>query len=100
MNRSKSRVAWKAKFALLGFCAVAVLTLAARAAGQGNAPSNPPTSAQDNAWMNAAPASTGIAVGQKIPAFSLPDQNGRAQTFDSIKGPNGAVIYFNRSVDW
>ena len=59
-----------------------------------------PASAQDDAWRNEPPRSTGIAVGQKIPAFSVPDQNGRSQTFDSIKGPNGAAIYFNRSVDW
>jgi hypothetical protein len=56
--------------------------------------------AQDNAWMQAPPTSTGIAVGQKIPSFSLPDQNGKAQTFNSIKGPNGAAIYFMRSADW
>jgi hypothetical protein len=57
-------------------------------------------SAPDDAWRNAPPASTGIAVGQKIPAFSVPDQNGRARNFDSIKGPNGAAIYFMRSADW
>ena len=54
----------------------------------------------DNSWMQALPTSTGIAVGQKIPAFSIPDQNGKPQSFDSIKGPNGAAIYFMRSVDW
>jgi len=55
---------------------------------------------QDNSWMQAPPASTGIAVGQKIPSFSLPDQNGKTQTFNSIKGSNGAAIYFMRSADW
>ena len=53
-----------------------------------------------NAWMQAPPTSTGLAVGKKIPAFSLPDQHGKIQTFDTIKGPNGAAIYFMRSADW
>jgi len=56
--------------------------------------------AQDDAWRNAPPTSTGIPVGKKIPAFSIPDQNGKAQSFESIKGPNGAAIYFMRSADW
>ena len=51
-------------------------------------------------WMDAAPASTGIAVGKKIPPFRLRDQNGKLQDFDSVRGPQGAVIYFNRSADW
>lgn len=51
-------------------------------------------------WMDAAPTSTGIAVGQKIPSFRAPDQNGRLQDFNSIRGPKGAVIFFNRSADW
>jgi hypothetical protein len=56
--------------------------------------------AQDNAWMAAPPTSTGIEVGTKIPAFSIPDQNGKTQTFESIRGPKGAAIYFMRSADW
>jgi len=47
-----------------------------------------------------APIKTGPAVGEKIPAFSAPDQNGKMQDFGSIRGPNGAVIVFNRSADW
>ena len=43
---------------------------------------------------------TGPEVGQKIPAFSAIDQNGRVRNFDSLKGPNGLVLFFNRSVDW
>ena len=64
-----------------------------RAQGPGGA-------SQENAWMNAPPTSTGIAIGQKIPAFSVPDQNGKAQDFNSIKGSKGAAIYFMRSADW
>ena len=51
-------------------------------------------------WMDAPPTSTGIAVGEKIPSFRAPDQNGRMQDFASIRGPKGAVIMFNRSADW
>lgn len=42
----------------------------------------------------------GPEVGKRIPAFEALDQNGRMQTFDSIRGPNGAVIVFIRSADW
>ena len=44
--------------------------------------------------------SIGLAVGQKAPAFSLPDQFGRMQTLDSLKGKNGTVLLFFRSADW
>lgn len=56
--------------------------------------------AERPAWMDAPPTSTGIAVGQKIPSFRAPDQNGRMQDFNAIRGPKGAVIMFNRSADW
>jgi hypothetical protein len=42
----------------------------------------------------------GPAVGTKIPAFEAPDQNGKVQTLDSIRGPKGAVLVFVRSADW
>ncbi len=48
----------------------------------------------------APPAKTGPAVGSRMPAFSLPDQNGKLQTFDTIRGPKGAVLVFFRSADW
>jgi peroxiredoxin len=44
--------------------------------------------------------SIGLAVGQKAPAFSVRDQFGRAQTLDTLKGPNGTVLLFFRSADW
>ncbi len=50
--------------------------------------------------MNLPPTSTGIAVGEKIPPFQLRDQFGRVQDFNSIRGPKGAAIFFNRSADW
>ena len=43
---------------------------------------------------------TGPAVGEKIPAFTAIDQTGKMQDFDSLKGPQGLVLFFNRSVDW
>ena len=44
--------------------------------------------------------SIGLAVGQKAPAFSVPDQFGRMQSLDSLKGKNGTVLLFYRSADW
>lgn len=57
-------------------------------------------SAAANAWMQAPPTSTGVPVGQKIPDFRLPDQTGKLRDFNSLKGPNGAALYFMRSADW
>ena len=51
-------------------------------------------------WATRPPASTGPAVGQKIPPFRAPDQNGRMQDFNSVKGPKGLALYFMRSADW
>ena len=45
-------------------------------------------------------ASLGPQVGEQVPAFSLPDQNGRVRTLDSILGRNGAILLFHRSADW
>ena len=46
------------------------------------------------------PAKTGPAVGEAIPSFSAPDQDGRMQTLASIAGPKGAMLVFFRSADW
>ena len=43
---------------------------------------------------------TGPDVGERIPAFSAPDQNGKKQTFETLKGENGMMLVFVRSVDW
>ncbi len=59
----------------------------------------PLAAAQDD-WRLRPPTSTGPAVGDRIPAFRAPDQNGQIQDFNSIKGPNGAALYFMRSTDW
>jgi len=47
-----------------------------------------------------APLPIGLAVGQKAPDFSIPDQFGHLQTLESLRGPNGTVILFFRSCDW
>ncbi len=47
-----------------------------------------------------APMSIGLAVGHKAPAFSAPDQFGKTQTLDSLKGRSGVVLLFFRSADW
>jgi peroxiredoxin len=42
----------------------------------------------------------GPQVGERVPDFSLKDQNGRTQTLQSIMGPKGAMLVFIRSADW
>ena len=44
--------------------------------------------------------SLGPQVGEYVPNFNLPDQNGQVKTLDSILGPNGAMLLFHRSADW
>lgn len=45
-------------------------------------------------------ASLGPQVGEQVPAFSLPDQNGQMQTLESVLGPRGGMLLFHRSADW
>jgi peroxiredoxin len=45
-------------------------------------------------------ADYGLQPGAKAPAFTLKDQDGKAQTLESLSGPNGLLILFNRSADW
>ncbi len=42
----------------------------------------------------------GPKVGERVPDFSLEDQNGHRQTLRSIMGPKGAMLVFIRSADW
>jgi hypothetical protein len=42
----------------------------------------------------------GPQVGELVPEFSLPDQNGEIWTRESIMGENGAMLVFVRSADW
>jgi hypothetical protein len=43
---------------------------------------------------------TGPEPGARIPAFSLPDQNGRPRALSDLSGPNGLFLVFHRSADW
>jgi len=45
-------------------------------------------------------AELGPQVGEIVPDFSLPDQNGEIWTRESIMGPRGAMLVFVRSADW
>jgi hypothetical protein len=42
----------------------------------------------------------GPGLGASIPVFAAPDQHNRRQTFESVRGPRGALIVFIRSADW
>ena len=42
----------------------------------------------------------GPQVGERVPDFQLPDQNGKTWSLGSIMGPNGAMLVFYRSADW
>ena len=44
--------------------------------------------------------SIGLAVGQRAPALSAPDQFGKQQTLETLRGPKGTVLLFFRSADW
>ena len=57
-----------------------------------------PVTAQSPAKIDV--SKLGPQVGEKVPDFSLRDQNGRPQTLKSIMGPKGAMLVFFRSADW
>lgn len=42
----------------------------------------------------------GPQVGERVPEFTLKDQNGKPSTLSSIMGPKGAMLVFYRSADW
>jgi hypothetical protein len=45
-------------------------------------------------------AAWGPPVGAMAPLLAAPDQDGRRQSLDTLTGPNGLLVVFNRSVDW
>lgn len=45
-------------------------------------------------------AAWGPSVGTMAPLLAANDQSGTSQTLDTLKGPNGLLFVFNRSVDW
>jgi len=42
----------------------------------------------------------GPQVGERVPDFTLKDQNGKPWTLQSIMGPKGVMLVFCRSADW
>ncbi len=42
----------------------------------------------------------GPQVGERVPDFSLKDQNGKTWTLPSIMGPKGTMLVFVRSAEW
>ena len=42
----------------------------------------------------------GPEVGAPLPSFEAPDQDGKRQSFDTLRGPNGLLLNVNRSVVW
>ncbi len=47
-----------------------------------------------------ATSAIGPQVGSVVPPFSGVDQFGRTQTLESLSGPKGLMLVFNRSADW
>ena len=45
-------------------------------------------------------AAWGPSVGSMAPLLAATDQEGNHQTLDTMKGSNGLLFVFNRSVDW
>lgn len=45
-------------------------------------------------------AKLGPQVGERVPDFTLLDERGQARTLQSLTGPKGLVLVFNRSADW
>ncbi|HTW87130.1 MAG TPA: hypothetical protein VMD75_03900 [Candidatus Binataceae bacterium] len=43
---------------------------------------------------------SGPEVGQPVPAFALPDQDGKSRALGDLSGPNGLLLVFYRSADW
>jgi hypothetical protein len=43
---------------------------------------------------------TGPDIGEQVPDFELPDQNGKHWALKQLMGPNGLLLVFTRSADW
>ena len=71
----------------LGILATLVLTMAQSPAAPASAP-------------GVDPATLGPAIGQPLPRFEVPDQEGERRDFASLRGPKGLVLVFFRSADW
>ncbi len=70
-----------------------LLPLAFAVLAWGGVPAQAPKSTDELAKL-------GPQVGERVPGFSLPDQNGRVHTLASLLGRNGTMLVFFRSADW
>ena len=52
--------------------------------------------ATDNAYES----EWGPAIHSAAPAINAPDQHGELQTFKTLAGRNGLLLFFVRSADW
>lgn len=43
---------------------------------------------------------TGPKIGEKVPDFTLPDQDAQKHTLHELMGANGLLLVFVRSADW
>ncbi len=43
---------------------------------------------------------TGPKIGERVPDFALPDQNGQERSLHELMGPKGLLLVFLRSADW
>ncbi len=43
---------------------------------------------------------TGPEPGQRIPDFTLPDEDGVLRSLADLTGPSGLLLVFHRSADW
>jgi cytochrome oxidase Cu insertion factor (SCO1/SenC/PrrC family) len=77
--------------ALFAAAAVAFASSAAMGAGL---PQTRPRAEQPD------PQTLGPQVGQRVPAFTLQDQQGTSRTLASLMGPKGLMLVFFRSADW
>jgi peroxiredoxin len=61
-----------------------------------------PAQAQESAAEAAMEAADafGPGVGEMAPAFTVTDAAGDTRSLANLTGPEGVVIYFNRSLDW
>lgn len=78
----RSGMRWLASMTLAGVCAVAGTALAETLPGADFA------------------AGWGPDIGTPLPLLEADDHTGAARSFESLKGANGLLLVFSRSVDW
>jgi len=81
------------KRTLVAVCALAAMALLGvrpLTAGQTSAPARERVNVSEK----------GPQVGERVPDFSLTDQNGRTRTLQSLMGQRGLMLVFIRSADW